>query len=164
MHTTDRTTPSAEGAEQPTSATQCDRRTVLLGAGKVAAAGVAATLGAAATGEARAEGVAGQECMTIIYQNGDDVRFDFDYYQKTHMHNIMQAYGKSIARFELRRGLPGADGARPAYVATITIWIADPAAFDAAAAQHQAALRADVSKFTNATLIAQRDKIVAIAV
>jgi uncharacterized protein (TIGR02118 family) len=158
MHT--QHTSSAASAE---SSTQCDRRAVLFGAGKVAAVGIAATLGAAGE-EARAEGVAGQECMTITYQNGDGVRFDFDYYQKTHMQNIMKAYGKSIARFELRRGLPDAAGARPAYIATITIWIADPAAFDAAAAQHQAALRADVSKFTNANLIAQRDKIVAIAV
>jgi uncharacterized protein (TIGR02118 family) len=160
MHN-DQLTSSAASAG---SSSQCDRRAVLFGAGKVAAVGIAATLGAAATEEARAEGVAGQECMTITYQNGDGVRFDFDYYQKTHMQNIMKAYGKSISRFELRRGLPGADGAKPAYIATITIWIADPTAFDAAAAQHQAALRADVSKFTNANLIAQRDKIVAIAV
>jgi hypothetical protein len=75
----------------------------------------------------------------------------------------MNAYGKSISRFELRRGQPGADGAPPTYVATITIWIADPKAFDDAAAKHQAALRADVPKFTNAMLVAQRDKIVAIA-
>ncbi len=145
-----------------TPATQCDRRALLLHAGKAAAAGVVATLGAGG-GVANAQGAAGQECMTIVYQNGDDVRFDFDYYERTHMPLIMRLYGDSIARFELRRGQPGADGAKPPYVATITIWIADPAAFDAAAAQHQAGLRADVPKFTNATLIAQRDKVVATA-
>ena len=139
-----------------------DRRAVLVGAGQVATVGVVATLGAA-PGTAVAQGRAGQECMTIVYQNGDDVRFDFDYYEKTHMPLIMRLYGESISRFELRRGQPGADGAKPPYVATITIWIADPAAFDAAAAEHQAGLRADVPKFTNATLIAQRDRIVATA-
>ena len=36
-------------------------------------------------------------------------------------------------------------------------------AFDDAAAIHQAGLRADVSKFTNSQLIAQRDKIVGTA-
>jgi uncharacterized protein (TIGR02118 family) len=142
--------------------THFDRRTMILRAGQAAAAGIAATLAATAPAPAEAEGTAGQECMTIVYQNGPDVRFDFDYYEKTHMGKIMDAYGKSISRFELRRGLPGADGAKPMYVATITIWIADPAAFDAAAAQHQAALRADVTKFTNATLLAQRDRIVAV--
>jgi uncharacterized protein (TIGR02118 family) len=141
---------------------QYDRRSVILGAGKVAAAGVAATLGTAA-GTAQAEGTVGQECMTIVYQNSPNVRFDFDYYINTHMPLIMRLYGKSISRFELRRGLPGADGAPPPYVATITIWIADPKAFDEAAAIHQAGLRADVPKFTDAVLIAQRDRIVGTA-
>jgi uncharacterized protein (TIGR02118 family) len=141
----------------------CDRRTVILGAGQAAVAGIAAAAAAAAPSTARAESMKGQECMTILYPNGPDVHFDFDYYERTHIHNIMNAYGKSISRFELRRGQPGADGAAPPYIATITIWIADPKAFDAAAAKHQAALRADVPKFTNAMLVAQRDKIVAIA-
>jgi len=104
-----------------------------------------------------------EECMTIVYQNAPDVRFDFDYYISTHMPRIMRLYGKSISRFELRRGQPGADGAAPPYVATITIWIADGAAFDAAQKEHQAGLRADVPKFTNAVLIAQRDRIVGTA-
>ena len=134
-----------------------DRRSILLGAGTAAAAGVVASFGAStAAGQGRVE----QECMTIVYQNAPDVRFDFDYYLSTHMPRIMRLYGKSISRFELRRGQPGADGAAPAYVATITIWIADGAAFDAAQRENQAGLRADVPKFTNAVLIAQRDRIV----
>jgi uncharacterized protein (TIGR02118 family) len=141
----------------------CDRRTLILGAGSAAAAGIAATLAAGTPARAVAQGTAGQECMTIVYQSGADARFDFGYYEKTHMPKIMELYGKSISRFELRRGVPGADGTPPPYVATITIWIADPAAFDAANAKHQPALRADVPKFTNATLIAQRDRIVAVA-
>ena len=137
-----------------------DRRAVLLGAGTAAAAGVVASLG---TGVAQAQGRVDQECMTITYQNGPDVRFNFDYYVNTHMPLIMRLYGKSISRFELRRGQPGADGAPPPFVATITIWIADGAAFDAAQVQHQAGLRADVPKFTNAVLAAQRDRIVGTA-
>ena len=134
-----------------------DRRSVLLGAGTAAAAGVVAAFG---TSTAEAQGRVEQECMTIVYQNGADVRFNFDYYVSTHMPLIMRLYGKSISRFELRRGQPGADGAPPPYVATISIWIADGAAFDKAQAEHQAGLRADVPKFTNAVLIAQRDRIV----
>jgi uncharacterized protein (TIGR02118 family) len=137
-----------------------DRRAVLLGAGTAAAAGVVAAFGSS---DARAQGRVDQECMTIVYQSGPDVRFDFDYYINTHMPLIMRLYGKSISRFELRRGQPGADGAPPPYVATISIWIADGAAFDAAQVEHQAGLRADVPKFTNATLIAQRDRIVGTA-
>jgi uncharacterized protein (TIGR02118 family) len=139
---------------------QIDRRSVLLGAGTAAAAGVVAAFG---TQPAQAQGRVDQECMTIVYQSGADVRFDFDYYVNTHMPRIMNLYGKSISRFELRRGQPAADGAAPPYVATITIWIADGKAFDEAQALHQAGLRADVPKFTNAVLIAQRDRIVGTA-
>jgi uncharacterized protein (TIGR02118 family) len=139
------------------------RRSLVAGAGKAAAVTVAAGIGAGATGRAEgAESMVGQECMTIVYPNGPDVRFDFDYYESTHMPLIMRLYGESISRFELRRGLPGADGALPPYIATISIWIADAEAFDRAAAEHQAGIRADVSKFTNAQLIAQRDRVVGI--
>ncbi|HEY5666944.1 MAG TPA: EthD family reductase, partial [Gammaproteobacteria bacterium] len=110
------------------------------------------------------QGNIGQECMTIVYRWAPDVRFDFDYYESTHMPLIMEKYGDSISRFELRRGETASDGSTPPpYVATITIWIADAEAFDAAAAEHQAGIRADVDKFTNAELIAQRDRIVAYA-
>jgi len=139
------------------------RRDVLTAAGKAAAVGAAASTGIAASTPAAAQGIVGQECMTITYTYSPDARFDFDYYESTHMPTIMRLYGDSISRFELRRGLPGADGAPPPYLATITIWIADVEAFEAAAAEHQAGIRADVDKFTNAELIAQRDRIVAFA-
>jgi uncharacterized protein (TIGR02118 family) len=142
---------------------EATRRDVLAAAGKVAAIGATAAVAGAGSGSAAAQGVAGQECMTIVYRNAPDARFDFDYYESTHMPLIMRLYGDSISRFELRRGQPDADGVPPTYLATITIWIADAAAFDAAAAEHQAGIRADVDKFTNAELIAQRDRIVAYA-
>lgn len=138
-----------------------DRRTLLTGAGKAAAVGAA--VGATLTTPASAaDSVVGQYCMTIVYENGPDVRFDFDYYENTHMPLIMRLYGDSISRFELRRGQPGADGSPPPYVATLNIYIADVDAFEAAAAEHQAGVAADVPKFTNANLIAQRDQVVAI--
>jgi len=138
-----------------------NRREVLVGTG-AAVGGAGAALSAGGAGAA--ESVVGQECMTIVYRNGPDVRFDFEYYESTHMPLIMRLYGDSISRFELRRGPPpAADGTLSPFAATITIWIADPAGFDAAAAEHQAGIRADVDKFTNAELIAQRDTVVAIA-
>jgi len=138
------------------------RREMLVRTGQsVAAVGVTAVAGKSAEA---AESEVGQECMTIVYRNGPDVRFDFDYYESTHMPLIMRLYGDSISRFELRRGPPpAADGTLSPFAATITIWIADAEAFDRAAAEHQAGIRADVNKFTNAELIAQRDRVVAIS-
>jgi len=139
------------------------RRDVLTAAGKIAAIGATAGLAGTASTAASAQGVAGEECMTITYLYAPDVRFDFEYYESTHLPLIMRLYGDSIRRFEHRRGQPGADGSPSPYIATISIWIADGDAFDAAAAEHQAGIRADVDKFTNAELIAQRDRIVAVA-
>jgi uncharacterized protein (TIGR02118 family) len=148
--------------ERSQQANETTRREVLSGAGK-AAIGAAAVVAATTSTPAAAQGAVGEECMTIVYRYDPDARFDFDYYETTHMPLIMRLYGDSIRRFELRRGLPGADGEPPPYLATITIWIADVEAFEAAAAEHQAGIRADVDKFTNAELIAQRDRIVAFA-
>jgi uncharacterized protein (TIGR02118 family) len=140
------------------------RREILGAAGKAAAIGMTgAVAGTAATTASAQDSAVGQECMTIVYRYAPEARFDFDYYENTHMPLIMRLYGDSISRFELRRGQAGADGSPPPYLATITIWIADAEAFDAAAAEHQAGIRADVDKFTDAELIAQRDRIVAIA-
>lgn len=149
--------------DESSSNVDLSRRAVLAGAGKATALGAAAAVtGTTADRASAAESMVGQECMTIVYRNGPDVRFDFDYYENTHMPLIMRLYGESISRFELRRGQPGADGTPSPYLATISIWIADGEAFDRAAAEHQAGIRADVSKFTNAELIAQRDRVVAI--
>lgn len=148
---------------EPKSATAATRRDVITAAGKAAALGATAGLAASAAAPAAAQGAKGEQCMTITYRYTPEARFDFDYYENEHMPLIMRRYGDSIRRFELRRGQPGADGAPPPYIATITIWIADPDAFDAAADRYQASIRADVDKFTNAELIAQRDTIVAVA-
>ena len=134
---------------------------MLLGAGTAAAAGVVATFGAST---AQAQGRVDQECMTIMYQNGPDVRFNFDYYVNTHMPLIMRLYGKSISRFELRRGQPG----RRRRCAAVR---RDDQHLDRrrrrvrrrAARSTKPGLRADVPKFTNAVLIAQRDRIVGTA-
>src|SRR5262249_52876419 len=80
-----------------TTDTQCGRRDVIFGAGQAALAGIAATVATATPSSARAASTKGQECMTILYPNGADVHFDFDYYERTHIHNIMNAYGKSIS-------------------------------------------------------------------
>lgn len=138
------------------------RREILGDAGKVACVAIGAGLVTGAEDVKAAESVVGQECMTIVYENGPDARFDFDYYENTHMPLIMRLYGESISRFELRRGLPDANGTPPPYIATVSIWIADVEAFEAAAAEHQAGIRANVSEFTNANLIAQRDRVVGI--
>jgi len=136
------------------------RRELVVGAGKAAAVGViAAALGS----KSAAAGKKATRCITVLYKNGDNVKFDFDYYKKNHLTMIMKLYGKSIRKFELRKGLTAQDGSKPQYVAVVNIWIADQAAFDAAGAKYSAKLVADVPNFTNTQAVVQNDEVYAVA-
>lgn len=143
-----------------------NRRDVITGTGKIIAAGAVATLlGAALPLQARASSGSniGKKCMTILYPNTDNVRFDFEYYKNHHLPLIMKLYNKAISKFELRKGLPAPDGTKPPYVATINIYIADQQAFDEAGAQHGQTLVDDVPNFSNVLPIFQQDEIYEIA-
>jgi uncharacterized protein (TIGR02118 family) len=98
-------------------------------------------------------------CITVLYPNQEGVRFDFDYYKNRHATLILRLYGKSIARYELRKGIAGPDGGKPTYVATINFWIADQQAFDEAQARHAPELIADVPNFTNTQPTIQIDEV-----
>ena len=101
-----------------------------------------------------------RRCITVLYANTPGVTFDFDYYLQKHATLIHRLYGASIDRLELRRGAATPLGTPAPYIAVINIWIADQDAFDAAGAQHEATLIADVPNFTNTMPVIQIDEIV----
>ncbi len=139
-----------------------NRRQVLQGAGSAVTFGMLASAFGAALprGVNARQSAALVDCMTIVYPAGEGTRFDPDYYRDHHLRLIMELYGKSIARFELRPTVPAAAGA-PAvpYAAAINIWIADFAAMQASNEQHSKRLIDDVPNFTNAMPTIQFDKI-----
>jgi len=141
------------------------RREMIAGTGIAVTLGsLAAALGACAPAETPGEeSLIGTTCITVLYPSGDDITFDFDYYKNSHMTLIMDLYGKSIRKFELRKGLPGPDGSQPTYVATVNIWIADMEAFAAAGEKHTQTLIDDVPNFTNGLPVIQTDEVYEIA-
>jgi len=139
-----------------------DRRDLLKGAG----GGVTLGMLASAFGALLAEGVdasasaAGVDCMTILYPAGEGITFHTDYYRDHHLVTIMNLYGKSISRFELRKVVPAAAGAPPVpYSAAVNIWIADLQAFNADNVKYGRTLVEDVPHFTNSQPTIQYDKI-----
>ena len=159
--------------KEQTTGQRRSRRELLAGAGTVLALGAAAAaLTACGPAEApsdtadapRPEDGIGARCVTVLYPNGDDVTFDYDYYRDRHLTLIMDLYGDSISRFELRKGLPGPDGSPPPYLATINIWIADMEAFAAAGAEHTQTLIDDVKNFTNTMPVIQDEELYGLAV
>lgn len=98
----------------------------------------------------------GDKCLTILYPNGEDVRWDVDYYRTGHMPLIMDLYGEeAIKRFELRRGQYVRQPANPAaYIGSVNIYINDMAAFAAAGQKHTQTLVDDVPNFSGVNPIA----------
>jgi uncharacterized protein (TIGR02118 family) len=139
-----------------------NRRDLLEGAG----AGVTLGILASAFGALLPDGVnasasaAVVDCMTILYPAGDGLTFNADYYRDHHLVTIMNLYGKSISRFELRKVVPAAAGAPPVpYAAAVNIWIANLEAFNAGNVKHGPTLVKDLPNFTNSQPTIQYDKI-----
>jgi len=144
------------------SSSSRERRALIVGAGTLAAAGtIAGALGAVLPSKAQAAETRAMRCLTVLYKNGDNVKFDFDYYKDHHLTMIMQLYGKSIHKFELRQGVKLVDGSKAPYVAVVNIWVADDGAFDANNAKYTPKLVADVPNFTNTTAVIQEDRVYA---
>jgi len=102
-------------------------------------------------GAPRAAEKIGDTCLTILYDNSENVRWDVEYYAAHHLPLIMRLYGtRAIRRFELRRGESGqSPGSKPTFIGSIGIYINDQAAFDAAGKEHGAALVKDVPNFSS---------------
>lgn len=146
------------------SPTDQSRRQVLkTAAGGVTLGALTAALGCSSaglgSGQNGAGSIVGSGCLTIMYNNGPDVDFDFDYYRDNHLTLIMDRYAPAIERFELRRPVVMPGGPPAPYAAAVNIWIRDAEAFAAAGAEHGQEMAADVPNFTNTDLIAQTDTV-----
>jgi uncharacterized protein (TIGR02118 family) len=101
-------------------------------------------------GAARSAMQMGDTCLTILYPNAENVRWDVEKYREGHMPLIMKLYGeKAIKRFELRKGSNDMAGGAPKYIGTVNIYLGDQKAFQAAQAQHGETLRKDVPNFSS---------------
>ena len=82
--------------------------------------------------------------VTILYPRTDDVTFDMDYYNATHMPMLADALGDDC------HGWGSATVASGKYVAMGWAMATDQAAFDKAMGEHGAAIMGDVANYTNA--------------
>ena len=102
------------------------------------------------------------KCLTILYPNEPDVRFDFDYCKNHHMPLVMSLFGNLIKRIELRKGEMSPTADKLPYIATLNIWFEDEAAFMEGDEKHRATLLPDVKNYTNVIPTVQKDDIFAV--
>ncbi|MCP5146435.1 MAG: EthD family reductase [Gammaproteobacteria bacterium] len=120
---------------------------------------LAGIFGAALPAGVNAQDAARTRCINVLYQNGDGVNFDYDYYRDHHLVTIMKLFGHAIERFELRKTIAAPGGPAPAYLTAVNIWISDMEAFAAAGQQHNQTLIDDIKNFTNAQATIQNDDV-----
>ena len=87
--------------------------------------------------------------IAVMYPAGGDGTFDHGYYAQSHMplvHRLWEPMG--LQRSQVLRGVPGPDGAPPAYLVTTLLTFDSMDSFRAAASQHGAEIFADIPKFT----------------
>ena len=78
----------------------------------------------------------------ILYPNTDDATFDMDYYVGTHMPMLANALGDDCAAW-------GASSTTGNWIAIAWAEVTSKEAFDAAMAEHGAAILGDVPNYTN---------------
>ena len=99
------------------------------------------------------------KCITVLYPAKGNEQFDFEFYRKRHIPLIENILGKSLHELEVRRGQPAPDGSPPTYIAVISIWIADWAAYERAMAARAQELIDEVPLFTKVMPIIQTDEV-----
>jgi len=95
--------------------------------------------------------------VTVLYPNGADIKFDFDYYLAKHVPWVAGLVGQSI---EVRRGISSPTGSPAAFVCIATIHIQSVADWEAVLAKHGSQIMADIPNYTNSSPLLQIDEIV----
>lgn len=155
------------------------RRSMLLGASRMAAFGTLASLLAQRTGAQVDEESA--ILLSMLYPNPPGAKFDTTYYRDQHIPLLRSLYGDSIERIELctprkppaavkgfaasKGHVPSAPtpamGLRPSVVlAAARIWIRDVKGFAARGSEVQARVDADLRQVTEVTPTVQYDQVV----
>jgi uncharacterized protein (TIGR02118 family) len=105
----------------------------------------------------------GPVCLSMIYINGRDVKFNAEHYREQHVPLLRRALGDSIERIELRTApRPERGSPMPAspVAADISMWIRDIPAFAAATQRSGTEINEDLAKISSSRPVAQYDQVI----
>ena len=92
--------------------------------------------------------------ISVMYPNGKDARFDFDYYRTTHMELVKKHLASfGLVRTGVDKGLSGGGDAAAPYICIGHLYFGNMDGYDRGIAKAGAALRGDIPNFTNVTPI-----------
>lgn len=98
--------------------------------------------------------------VAILYPNGDDKTFDFDYYEKKHMPMVAGFIGKNLKFYEIDKGIAGRTANDKAPFAAIGyFYINDVAEYNKAIGQNINTIVSDFKNYTNIQPVVQISEI-----
>ncbi len=99
--------------------------------------------------------------IAVMYPSAGGATFDEPYYMQTHMPMVREKWGPlGLSDTKVMRGVPGPDGAAPAYMMTALLTFGSMDQFKQAAAQHGSEIFADIPNFTAAKPVVQLNEAV----
>jgi hypothetical protein len=106
---------------------------------------------------------AGPVCLSMIYLNARDQKFDSRRYREEHLPLLKNAMGDAVEHIELRTAArPDRNSPIPPspIAVDISMWIRDLPAFAAATQRSGAAINADLAKVTGNQAVLQYDQVI----
>lgn len=98
--------------------------------------------------------------VSVMYPNQPEARFDHDYYANTHMPLVKTKMGKACLYYTVDRGLSGAGGEDPAYIAMCHIFCDSVESFQSSFGPHAEAIMGDIPNYTDLAPIVQISEVV----
>lgn len=98
--------------------------------------------------------------VSVMYPNQEGAKFDFDYYQKTHMEMVqkhLKPFG--LIKTEVDKGISGGGDEQAPYVCVGHLYFESKEGYDRGIAEAGPTLRGDIPNFTNLTPIRQISEI-----
>ena len=99
--------------------------------------------------------------VSVMYPNGDDVKFDADYYQNNHLPMVAKAVGDALKGLELDLGITSRlPGETAPYVAVAHLLFEDVASFQSSFGPHAEMFSADVKNYSNVQGVLQISELI----
>ena len=88
--------------------------------------------------------------VAILYPNGEDKKFDMDYYENKHMPMMAGLIGKNLHLYEIDKGISGRTPTdKVPFVAIGYFYINDVTEYNKVIVQNRNAIVEDIRKYTN---------------
>jgi uncharacterized protein (TIGR02118 family) len=99
--------------------------------------------------------------MTILYPNGEDKKFDMDYYVNKHFTLLKRLFGDAMKTTAIDKGMAGGTpGAPIPYLAIGYLYFENITAYQDGIKIHLEEILADIPKYTNSTPVVQISEVI----